>query len=351
MPTKLIEVCESVYFPLRLNLGEKTRRQYRIALADWRKLLGRDPVLEDLDDDALTIWMRNMMDRRPPLSPFTINERSGRIRTLWSWLFHKGRVKTHPTVQRINCPDPQPRAWSEIELDRLFLAASTEGGMIAGVPARLWWQARLSWHWFTGARKGETDVLRWDWLDLDKRVAIVPALARKGRRKIGSYHMPAELVGALRAIALPARDLVFPWDRSEGCYYYAWDRILKRAGLPRGRKSKTQALRVSHATWVCAAGGDATASLTHSDPSTTRRHYLDQRFLPRAEVSLFSPLANEPVKHADKGRMNLPPADQHDLPGTIVDGLAHDPRASLFEHFDLSVLPECGPDFDGVKTL
>lgn len=288
-------VCEGLYFPRKLNTGPETRRQYRYALNDWARTLGREPTLADLDDDRLTLWMRAMMDRRPALSPWTINERAGRVKTLWTWLAKKQYVSTFPTVQRLACPEPTPRAWTQEQLAKLFAGADLEGGLIGGVPARLWWKARLAWHWFTGERKGATDALTWGMLDLGRGMAVLPAEIRKGRRKPAIYTLPPALVELLRLIEAPARDLVFPWDKSPDTYWLHWDRILRHAGLPGGRKSKTHSLRVSHATWRDKLGEDASRALLHSDPATTRKHYIDASFSPESNP-LFVPWQPEPKR-------------------------------------------------------
>jgi len=278
----LWELCQAQYFPRRLQTGPQTRRQYRLALNDWARFLGREPELSDLTDDSLLLWMRDLMDRRDsrgrPLSPWTINERVGRVKTFWGWMFKRGKVSTFPTVPRLPVPDPTPRAWTKPQLGQLFAGADLEGGKIAGIPARLWWRARLAFHWFTPERKGAADQLRMEWVDLARGVCVIPATVRKGRRKAGVYDLPPALVEVLRAIWEPPRDLVFPWDRCEAVYWQRWNRILKNAGLPPGRRSKTQALRISHATWRKKMGDDPTKALQHSDPATTQRFYLDKTF-------------------------------------------------------------------------
>lgn len=276
----LRDLAEGLYFPRKLEIGPETRRQYLYSLDDFGRTLGHEPTVEDLSDDNLLIWMRRLMDRQPPLSPHTINERCGRVRTLWNWLARRGVVTTWPTVRRIAAPDPVPRAWDHDELRRLFEAADLEGGMIGPVPSRLWWRARLLWHWHTAARKSETDALQQEWIDLRHAVAVVPAAVRKGRKKTAVYHLPPALIESLERIWQPARVLMFPWDKSPTVYWLRWNRILRNAGLPAGRRSKTQALRVSHATWAKRLGGDPTQALLHSDPATTARHYLDKRFEP-----------------------------------------------------------------------
>lgn len=277
----LWDLCEETYFPLKIDIGKETRRQYALAMDDFGRTLGHRPTIDDLTDSTLTFWARKLLDRvhPKPLSAWTINERTGRIKTLWKWLACKGIVKTFPTVKPLPVPDPIPRAWSKNELARLFEAAELEQGTIAGIPAGLWWRARMAFHWYTGERKGAVDRLRMEWvyLDSDPPISRIPAGARKGGKKNGMYHMPPPLVDALRAIWKPSRDLVFENDRPS-MYWLWWNGILKRAGLPTGSKFKTQCLRVSHATWCEKAGGDATRSLMHSNRATTMKHYIDASF-------------------------------------------------------------------------
>lgn len=285
----LFDVREKTYFPLNLECGPETRRQYRIALTDWGRVLGHSPNKDDLTDDAVLMWARNMLDRRPKMSKWTINERTGRIRSLWNWLARRGMIPTFPTFKRIPVPEPTPRAWMKDELGRLFDAAQVETGTICGIPAGSWWRARVAFHWFTGERKGAVDSLRMEWVVLDSQfpTARIPAEYRKGGKKNGTYQLSPPLVAALRSIWSPARELVFPQD-APTMYWRRWNRILKRAELPIGRKSKTQALRISHASWVDHEGGDATKSLMHSDSGTTRKFYLDSR-LSEPLADLFDP--------------------------------------------------------------
>jgi hypothetical protein len=51
MPDELLALCERLYFPLNIRIHEPTRYQYRIALRDFARFLGRQPTRADLDDD------------------------------------------------------------------------------------------------------------------------------------------------------------------------------------------------------------------------------------------------------------------------------------------------------------
>lgn len=280
--------CETVYFPRKLTMrSQKTRNAYKYAIDDFGEFLGHIPTIEDLDDDALTLWASALLDG--PLSVHTSREKLGRIISLWNWLARRGVVKTFPTIQRPPAPETLPKAWDKDELRRLFDAAQWEDGWISGVPARKWWPALFSFAWSTAERRGACLAMEWKHVDLERGVASIPASVRKGKRKPAVYHLWPEVVEMLRAIRAPERERVFPWEFSEGCYFYRFGRILKRAGLPNDRKSKTHCLRVSHATWRAIAGGDASKALMHSDPETTRKSYLDSRLIPTVEERLFTP--------------------------------------------------------------
>ena len=59
-------------------------------------------------------------------------------------------------------------------------------------------------------------------------------------------------------------------------FYNRLNRLLKAAHLPTDRRSKCHRVRRTHASYLTAAGGDATQSLGHSSPKTTAG-YLDPR--------------------------------------------------------------------------
>lgn len=292
----LVEPPESIwcilhdrYFPVRPTIrSDQTRAQYRFAVNDFGTMLGRTPVKDDLTDDnlnALAIWL---LDHKG-VAEITANERVGRLKTLWTWLAKRGQIACFPTIARIPQPERIPRAWTAEELRRLFGSFAQEHGEIGGVPANLWWLSAHAWLWNTGERKGATFLFRFDMLDWKSGVAVLPPEVRKGRRKSAVYHLWPDVLDMLKEIRLPRRELVWPWPYHPGTYYHRYDRILQRAGLPTGRYHKTQAMRISHATWLHALGKDATAALGHSSPETTRASYLDTRLLTPMDKPLFRP--------------------------------------------------------------
>lgn len=288
----LLEICESEYFPLNLKIrSEKTRYQYRVALDCFGRSLGRPPTTADLTDDAVTIWMGRLLQRQPALAVDTIRERVNRVLALWVWLAKRTVGMRWPTVIKPQAPEPMPVAMTEAQLRRLFASAAKERGQICGIPAELWWTSYLAFVFSTSERKGAALAVRVAWLDFERGSVRIPPASRKGGRKWGIYPLWPELVPLLRQCiaAAPERDLMWPWPKCERSYYTAFDRILRDAGIPVDRKHKTHSLRVSHATWRAALGGDATRALGHDSAETTRRHYLDKTLMPDDPTRLFVP--------------------------------------------------------------
>lgn len=285
--TSLWQICHEQFFRVRLQLrSEKTRIQYRLALNNFAELLGRPATIDDLQDDNLAALAHQLLDRK--LSEFTINERVGRLKTLWNWLARRGVVQQFPTLAKLQTAGPIPRAWTKEELGRLFDSCAVESGNIDGIAAGCWWLALMSWLWCTSERKGATFAMTWEMIDLDGLTAVLPPAIRKGR-KSACYSLWPECASMLRLIRREPDDKVFPWPFNDGTYYFRYGRILRRAGLPDGRKNKTHAMRVTHATWREATGGDASKDLGHASKETTQRHYLDPRIVKPDSRPMFWP--------------------------------------------------------------
>jgi integrase len=75
--------------------------------------------------------------------------------------------------------------------------------------------------------------------------------------------------------------------------------LCKTAGVP---SRAFHAIRKASASYVAAAGGDATAHLGHADPAMTRGHYLDPRITETSRgLDFLPPLDLEgPPKDGDR---------------------------------------------------
>jgi len=97
------------------------------------------------------------------------------------------------------------------------------------------------------------------------------------------------LADALRPEVRDPDELVWPWDRKQYTSIWCSLKLLcKRAGV---RGTGFHRLRKSSASYLAAAGGDATEHLGHAKPEVTRQHYLDRRITQtRTAVDFLPPL-------------------------------------------------------------
>lgn len=287
LASRVWDVCRAVYFPRKMSIrSPKTHKQYFFACENFEKFLGRPAIIADLTDDNLYGLVRFLEQKK--LAPKTVNERVGRLKSLWSWLHRRGYLTTGPTVERIPEPRRMPLAWSEEQLRQLFAALELEDLPVGPLPGPRWW---LAWHclaWNTAERLEALMSVRWDWLAGDR--LHVPAEVRKSRTSDIVYQLWPETLAVLDSIREPPRELILPWPYSfPSTWYNRYERILARAGLPHDRKSKAHRMRVSHATWVRALSGHSAANLGHASEETTKRHYEDQRICGRETPKLFIP--------------------------------------------------------------
>lgn len=263
------------FFALNLRVqSEKTRRQYRFALADLEQLLGRPATIADLSDEVITRLVVHLRDVRN-LHPRTCNDRRGRLNCLWRWLADKGFTTRRPTNVALPVPERSPDAWPREQLEQLMRACANANGSVGELPASVFWLAFHAVQWDTGARTGEMLDLRWEWLDWNTGWLRVPADARKGRRKPATYRLMPDTLGLLASFR-KSSGLILGFELVPSRFYQLYKRLLIDAGLPSDRYSKPQKIRRSHASWLAAAGGNATDSLHHSDPKTTSRFYIDR---------------------------------------------------------------------------
>lgn len=290
----LWQICQAEFFPRNLRLRSNvTKLRYKQAIDVLSLFLGHVATLDDLDDDVIAAWLNWLVDHRG-VCERTANGMAGRVRTLWTFLAKRGRIARFPTTQNLPVPELSPVAWSPEQLADLFEAAGRMPGKVGPFKASVWWQAWLAWLWCTGERLGASLSMQWEHLDLERGTASLPATIRKAR-KAATYHLWPDIVERLKALQRPS-GAVFPWEKTRCTYWLHYAKLLRIAGLPGGRKRKSHAIRVSHATWIEANGGNATKRLMHSNPNTTRQSYLDRRFLPDDCPNLFRPWDDKPMR-------------------------------------------------------
>lgn len=289
----LRQVADEMYFPARLTIqAEDTVKQYYLAFSFYDRFLCRTAQVSNLNDLELTKFKRWLFKERK-LAAKTANERAGRIIAMWDWLARKRLVDAFPCVEKIPEPKRAPRAWTIDQLRAIFQETLNCRGRICGIPASLWLRGLCGFLWNTSERIGATLKCDWEMVDLNRGTILVPAEIRKRGQSDEVYRLWPEVLELLREIRTYKNQLIFPTDFGKTALYHRYKKILIRAGLPHGRQYMFHAMRVSHATWTQALGGNATHALRHANPATTRRHYIDgsivnqeQSLLPRDFLSM-----------------------------------------------------------------
>jgi site-specific recombinase XerD len=270
----LLEFLDDVYVPLT-GVCDRTRRLYSLTIEQFGKFLGRAATLADFDELVVAKFLSHRVRTR---AAATAAKDRSQLRALWEMATRRKLVDQWPTIKTIRVPVRVPECWLTEEFQRLLDASAKEQVTLDGIPASLWWRALLLLCYDTGSRCTEAVSLRWRCVKPGAVLFI--AEDRKGRRADIYREVSEQTAAAMEAIrgSRGPGDLVFPWPRS---HTYLWKRlaiILKRAGLPAGRRDKFHKIRRTTASYYEAAGGDAQTLLDHSSRAVTQK-YLDPRIV------------------------------------------------------------------------
>lgn len=272
-------VTEYTRYRLR-GARETTRQKHLWAIDKWAKLLGREPVVSDLSDDAVSDLLWSLLEA-DGLKPPTANMYGAKLRALWTFAARRGLTAVWPTFAKIPEETEPPVAFTQTELSQLFDAISNTPGSIAGICAAAWWRSLCLTLWDTAERISATLSARWG--DLAGNVLTIRAAARKGRsgsRRAAVYRLHPDTVQTIGMIR-GDRELIWPWPFHTTTLWLHWNRILQRAGLATDRYHKFHCFRRSVASYAQAGGLDAASLLGHSDRRITETSYLSPAIVTR----------------------------------------------------------------------
>lgn len=273
----LVDFFENVYAPLRLRgKSENTTRLYHCTMRSFAKFLERPATLEDLDDLVVS---RFLAKRAHDKSAFTAEKERTQILSLWRFAHDRGAVSRRPCVPPATLPERIPTAWTVDQIRALIRATDKEEGTIDKVPAALYYRALVSVLWETAERVGA--ILAVQVIDYQQGMLLVRAEHRKGRKRDKLYSLTLETQHLLDQMCRGKKSsqAIFSWDKVKCMLWHSFGRIVKRAGLDGGRKTKFHMIRRSAATHFASRGGDATAMLDHSSPRIAKSYYVDPRFI------------------------------------------------------------------------
>lgn len=267
----LREIYEHEYAILRAHSGQ-CQRQYLMTLSRWAEQLGTDPALEHLEPLIVQTYIAK---RRAERSAATARKDRNQISALWTYCAKRRYVEQFPTLAQIKAPGRIPRGYTAADVSALLREALRKRPPIRGtsVPAHFFLATLIRCCWETAERIGAHLALEWRDVDLAGPYVVFRAEGRKGATRDIMRPISRELAGWLEQIRGADEERVWPWNREKSTLWHHFGLLCRRAGVVnRG----FHGLRKSAASYIAAAGGDATQLLDHSNPAITKRHYLDE---------------------------------------------------------------------------
>lgn len=272
------------------HLSDRSVVLFSSTLDRLREHLGREAVLEDLNDLAMAKFLRwraaTPIKGKVP-SPATVAKDRAHLGALANHAWKKRLIQECVEWPRLKVPTRIPRGYTVDEVSAVIRAARHRRGRVGRVPAAWFWMT-LPWAAFvTGERIGALLRLRWGEADIDRRVLTFLGETRKDRSTTIQRDITSDLADVLRPQIAGATQLVWPWldCHVQASIYVSLSLLCRSAGVvPRG----FHAFRKGSGSYVKAAGGDPTEHLGHRNPRTTQV-YMDPAITGRQSAVDFLP--------------------------------------------------------------
>lgn len=286
----LDEYFTDVYEPRKLiDASAGCRSKYRRHIKWLSESLGRDALVSDLNEANIAKLMRERLNAARTAA--TVNHLRSQLVALGRFAALRGSLDCAPDVMKLREPKRTPTAWTKEQIAALFRSCVQQPGHVAGhIPAWRWWIALHSVLWDSGARIGAVLQITADQIDRERcTLTILAEQQKQAADQVFSLH-PDTLL-ALDSIDYLDRKKVFAWSKHRQTIWNHYRQILKRAGLPHGRRDMFHKMRRSVASWFEFGGGDATKLLGHSSRKITLG-YLDPTITGERQAAnvLFRPI-------------------------------------------------------------
>lgn len=318
----IVKFFDTVYAPRKLlGKSQRTIYLYRLVFDRFADFLGRQPLLDDLTDATVCEFLRWRQSKGR--SEHTVDKERDKVVAIANYAARKRHIPEFLDIPPLAPAIVSPQCWRIEQLQQLLKAARETPGKIGNTPAGIFWHAIITFAMYSGERTEATLSARWEWLTPDGWLRI-PASVRKGRKKPANYKLPRVVLDEFEKLRpfTEATGTIF-FIQQKGCwqngpFYRHYDKLLKRAGLPTGRRWKLQCIRRTFATLLEANGGDATRALQHSSRKVTEESYIDETLIERKPPSAvieealcgkFAGIASAAVAVVDDGDLSLPTAE------------------------------------------
>lgn len=294
----LYDAFHNLYRPLRLRgKSARTTKLYECMIRAFARWLGRDPVVTDLDDLVVS---RYLEARAQTVAPLTAERERIELCALARLLAERRVIEFPLTVRPGRLPERVPEAWSLEDMAKLLAAAADPatyrnrsgrprifplpaldqpaGTTESAVQLARMFSALIPLLWESGERIGAVMDARQE--DYRRPHLLLRAEARKGSKRDRVYTLSPATCDRIEAMIVPGVDRIFPWASAIGTLHHQLRKIMTAAGLRGDRKRLGfHQIRRSACTHYAAAGGDPRWFLDHENLRTTRRWYLDPRYV------------------------------------------------------------------------
>ena len=285
------------------NLKDRSVELFACSLDRFADFLGREPEVSDLDD--LTVsqflrWRAKTPHRGRIPAPATVRKDQAHLVSLWNHAARKrlagknGQPVDFPDLSRniVKVPQHVKRGYTVEEVSALVKAARERVRKIGPVPGDWFFATLIQAAWYTGARIGALLAVEWQDIDWERGTMTFRGEHSKGGVKTLIRQIPASLLEELRSGRRAPTERVWPWNDyrvgqtsiGTALTMICWTADVKPRGF--------HAIRRASGSYVAAAGGDASEHLAHSNPKTTRDHYLDPTIVRQSSALDFLPPLN-----------------------------------------------------------
>lgn len=306
-PPTLAEFYRDSYRPLRLvGCSPRTLEAYGTALDRWEAFACATP-LPAIDARLLAAWAEWLL---PGRSAASVNCYLRHVLAILNHAAEEDAIYKRPKFKKLREPKRTPLALTEDEFRAVLGEAALRRGTIGGVPAPLWWRSLLCVGWETGLRFSALLAVR----AVDVLLAA-PGLFSQAEpqkdKEADWFVLSQPTAGLLEQFYDPGRALLWPRQYAECTISRHFRRILdaSRIYAPTGACLAFHRIRRSTASYLRAAGGNATAKLGHSSPAVTERYYDPRIVVNLLRVDLVpAPSPRDCSCSQPKTNRPLPPA-------------------------------------------
>lgn len=296
----LLRFLKSFYFPNRINLRPRTKREMQVVVSRFSAWLDRPAVTYDLTADNIARYLLHLIESGH--SPKTAKSKRGTLLTLWRAAKKANLHTLDPKDFEIPVPldvKRKPRAWSLKDLQAMLKQASVTYPRTERWFGPKHWTALILLIFHTGLRIQAALHLKRN--DLKGHLVFVPADFQKDREEI-IIPLPNYLVSMLVSLARPCiqkdgrnvNEYLIPWPWS---FLHPTNQfktyILKPAGLPYDDpKLKFHAIRRTTASIIAAKHGKEAArdALGHSSIKVTEGYLVDPELIDPDLVAAPNPI-------------------------------------------------------------